>query len=46
MNKDVIKRFHEYPEEIRSKLLNLRNLIRLTASNLDLGKVEESLKMG
>ncbi len=46
MNKEVEKRFNDYPDEVRPKLLNLRTLILRTASELDLGEVEESLKWG
>ncbi|MAD75928.1 MAG: hypothetical protein CML20_14270 [Rheinheimera sp.] len=46
MDKVVKTRFEEYPENVRPRLEQLRNLILKLSSDLDLGKVEESLKWG
>ncbi len=46
MNKEVEKHFNHYPDDIRPKLLALRALILNTALDLNLGKVEESIKWG
>ncbi|PID42001.1 MAG: hypothetical protein CSB48_12070 [Proteobacteria bacterium] len=46
MNKEVEKRFNDYPDRVRPKLLDLRTLILHMASDLDLGEVEKSLKWG
>ncbi|PIE91259.1 MAG: hypothetical protein CR997_01880 [Acidobacteria bacterium] len=46
MNKEVEKKFNDYPDKVRPKLLNLRTLILQLASDLKLGEVEESLKWG
>lgn len=46
-NSDVEKVFTEYPKRLRSRLLELRQLILDTASELDgVGPVEETLKWG
>jgi Domain of unknown function (DU1801) len=46
-NPDVAKVFEQYPEDIRNKLLLLRNLVLETAAEIpDLGKLEETLKWG
>ncbi|EJG0880266.1 DUF1801 domain-containing protein [Vibrio parahaemolyticus] len=46
MNKVVKDRFDEYPENARVRLAELRNLVFQIASELELGKVEETLKWG
>ncbi|KOO13223.1 hypothetical protein AKJ18_19660 [Vibrio xuii] len=46
MDKVVKNRFDEYPENARVRLEELRSLILKVSSDLDLGKVEESLKWG
>ncbi len=46
MNDAVSKCFNEYPEDVRMKLLDLRSLILETASELQLGNAEETLKWG
>lgn len=46
MNKAVKDRFDKYPESARIMLEELRNLVFQTASELDLGEVNESLKWG
>ena len=46
MEKVVSAKFNAYPENAKSRLLELRSLIMLLASELDLGTVEESLKWG
>ncbi len=46
MNKEVEQHFNHYPDDIRPKLLALRALILDTALDLNLGKVEESIKWG
>ncbi|HHC6640709.1 TPA: DUF1801 domain-containing protein [Vibrio parahaemolyticus] len=46
MNKAVKDRFDEYPENARVRLAELRNLVFQIASELELGKVEETLKWG
>ena len=46
MNKVVKERFDEYPENVRIRLEELRNLMFQIVSELELGEVEESLKWG
>jgi len=46
MNKAVKIRFDEYPENVRVRLEELRNLVFLVASELKLGDVDETLKWG
>ncbi|EGR2558748.1 DUF1801 domain-containing protein [Vibrio alginolyticus] len=46
MNKVVKARFDEYPENVRLRLEELRNLVFQIASELDLGEIDESLKWG
>ncbi|WP_320206541.1 DUF1801 domain-containing protein [Vibrio parahaemolyticus] len=46
MNKVVKERFDEYPENVRIRLEELRNLIFQIAFDLDLGEVDETLKWG
>lgn len=46
MDKVVKERFDEYPENVRIRLEELRNLMFQTVSELELGEVEESLKWG
>ncbi len=44
---DIVKsRFEEYPENARTRLKELRDLIFRIASELELGEVEESLRWG
>ncbi len=45
MNKVVKERFDEYPENARIRLEELRNLVFQIASDLELGEVDETLKM-
>ncbi len=46
-NKDVLKKFQSYPNNVRKKLLYLRQLIFEAASeNKELANVEETLKWG
>ena len=46
-NKDVAKKFDSYPDQIRARLLFLRQLILDTASETnDVDEVEETLKWG
>lgn len=40
------KNTHQYPDRIRSKLAELKALILKTANELELSKVEESIKWG
>ncbi len=44
MDKIIKHRFDQYPKNVRVKLVELRSLILNVASELDLSKVEESLK--
>ncbi|MEZ8583906.1 DUF1801 domain-containing protein [Vibrio cyclitrophicus] len=46
MNKVVKERFDEYPENVRIRIEELRNLMFQIVSELELGEVEESLKWG
>ncbi len=46
MDKAVKDRFAEYPENVRVRLAELRNLVFQIASELDLGEVDETLKWG
>ncbi len=46
MDKVVKDRFDEYPENVRIRLEELRNLVFQIVSELDLGDVDESLKWG
>ncbi|MBF4307456.1 DUF1801 domain-containing protein [Vibrio anguillarum] len=46
MDKVVKARFDEYPENVRIRLEELRNLVFQIVSELDLGDVDESLKWG
>ncbi|MDW1679891.1 DUF1801 domain-containing protein [Vibrio sp. Vb5029] len=46
MNKVVKARFDEYPENVRLRLEELRNLVFQIASELELGEIDESLKWG
>ena len=46
MNKVVRSRFDAYPENARTRLEELRNLVLQIVSGLELGEVEESLKWG
>ncbi|HHC7215976.1 TPA: DUF1801 domain-containing protein [Vibrio parahaemolyticus] len=46
MNKVVKARFEEYPENVRLRLEELRNLVFQIASELELGEIDESLKWG
>ncbi|MBF4246919.1 MULTISPECIES: DUF1801 domain-containing protein [Vibrio] len=46
MDKIVKDRFDEYPENVRIRLEELRNLVFQIVSELDLGDVDESLKWG
>ncbi|MGF1841632.1 DUF1801 domain-containing protein [Vibrio clamense] len=46
MDKVVKERFDEYPENVRIRLEELRNLMFQIVSELELGEVEESLKWG
>ncbi|MCG9599190.1 DUF1801 domain-containing protein [Vibrio sp. Isolate25] len=46
MNKVVKARFDEYPENVRLRLEELRNLVFQIASELELGEINESLKWG
>lgn len=44
---DVLAVFHSYPQEIRTKLMFLRQLILSTADSLEqVGELEETLKWG
>lgn len=46
-NPDVARKFQSYPEEIRQKLLHLRQLILdVASSDPDIGDVDETLKWG
>jgi len=46
-NKEVAGKFDDYPEDVRKRLLFLRQLILETALELkDVGEVEETLKWG
>ena len=46
-NADVQQAFHEFPPEIRTKLLALRKLILDTAASIEgVGPIEETLKWG
>lgn len=45
-NPAVADVFEKYPAEMRIKLLFLRTLIFETAAELDVGKIEETLKWG
>ena len=47
MNEDVAEVFEQYPEEIRRKLLVVRQLIYKTAKSLrEVGPLEETLRWG
>ncbi|WP_110459044.1 DUF1801 domain-containing protein [Shewanella algidipiscicola] len=46
MDKVVKDHFDEYPENVRIRLEELRNLVFQIVSELDLGDVDESLKWG
>ncbi len=47
MNPEVQAVFDSYPQEVRSKLLFLRQLIFITAAELEnIGEIEETLKWG
>ncbi len=46
MKQSVKERFAEYPEDARSRLEALRNMVFQLAEGLALGEVEESLKWG
>ncbi|MBF4279481.1 DUF1801 domain-containing protein, partial [Vibrio anguillarum] len=46
MDKIVKDRFDEYPENVRIRLEELRNLVFQIVSELDLSDVDESLKWG
>ncbi|HDY8048875.1 TPA: DUF1801 domain-containing protein [Vibrio vulnificus] len=46
MDKVVKDRFDEYPDNARVRLEELRNLVFLVASELELGEVDETLKWG
>ncbi|MGF1713100.1 DUF1801 domain-containing protein [Vibrio kagoshimensis] len=46
MDKVVKERFDEYPENVRIRLEELRNLMFQIVSELELGQVAESLKWG
>ncbi len=43
---DIAGKFESYPEEIRAKLLYLRSLILERAQELEINKIEETLKWG
>jgi hypothetical protein len=45
-NSAVAEVFNQYPPEMRKKLLFLRTLILQTATELDVGEIEETLKWG
>ena len=45
-NPKVQSVFDNYSEEVRAKISNLRNLIIDTARELELAKLEETLKWG
>jgi hypothetical protein len=46
-NPEVETRFNNYPEPVRKKLLNLRNLIIETANEIpEIAELEETLKWG
>ncbi|EIV8646458.1 TPA: DUF1801 domain-containing protein [Vibrio parahaemolyticus] len=46
MDKVVKDRFDEYPDNARVRLEELRNIVFQVASELELGKVDETLKWG
>ncbi|ENV4253364.1 DUF1801 domain-containing protein [Vibrio parahaemolyticus] len=46
MDKVVKDRFDEYPDNVRVRLEELRNLVFQVASELELGEVDETLKWG
>lgn len=46
MDETVLTKFSDYPDDVTSKLLNLRSLILSVASELELGCVEETFKWG
>lgn len=44
MDRAIANKFNDYPEAARLRLLELRSLILKLAEDLELGKVEETLK--
>ncbi|MGJ8483270.1 DUF1801 domain-containing protein [Pseudoalteromonas sp. SYSU M81236] len=46
MNKEVKKTFDKYPENARTKLFEIRELVFEIASELALGEVDETIKWG
>ncbi|NOI26721.1 DUF1801 domain-containing protein [Vibrio mediterranei] len=46
MDKSVEEKFNQYPNEVRSRMLELRTLIYQVAKEFELGEVKESLKWG
>jgi len=45
-NKNVKQVFNSYPEEVRRKLFEIRDIIFSTALKMNIGEVEETLKWG
>lgn len=45
-NQDVEKVFMTYPESVRERMLELRDLVYSIAKEKEIGKIEETLKWG
>lgn len=46
MEQKIVDKFKTYPEDVKTKLVEIRTMIYQLASNLTLGEVDETLKWG